>query len=117
MVPTPEQLVVLTGVSATGIAKARNGSRRRRVPSPTMTDLEILLQDVAEIARRIQWRSPAVERAGLEDLDRLVGLYWIKHEGTIEKWRDRSGAAGLLAKALTVFDRLLTTILANNNVG
>jgi hypothetical protein len=117
VLPTREQWAQLAGTSTTGIAKALNGSRRKRAPSQALIDLKVLLQDVADIATRIQWRSAAVERAGLEEIDRLAGLHWLKHESTIEKWRDRGGTAGLLLQMLTAYDRLITTILSNNNLG
>ena len=117
--PTQQQWALLAGTSTTGINKALNGSRRKRTPSPALTDLGNFLEDVHNTALRIQWRSPEVERAELEDLDRLFGQFLAKHESMIETWRHhRSGsAAELLAIALMAFDRLVTTILSNNNIG
>jgi hypothetical protein len=115
--PTQQQWAALAGTSTAGIAKALNGSRRKRTPAPALTDLGNLLDDVAETALRVQWRNAEDERAALEELDRLFGLYLQKHGSTIGAWRDRTGTAPLLERAVRAFDRLLTTVLANNNIG
>jgi hypothetical protein len=82
-----------------------------------MTDLGILLQDVIDTALLTQWRSADFERSALEDLDRLFGQYLAKHEHALDVWRHRGGTAQTLVKALRAFDRLITTILSNNNLG
>jgi hypothetical protein len=115
--PTQQQWALLAGTSTTRITRALNGYRRKRAPSAALTDLGALLQDVAEIALNIQWRSAEVERAALEELDRLFGQYFNKHGDTIGAWRDRGGTAAVLERAMRAFDRLLTTVLANNNIG
>jgi diphthamide synthase (EF-2-diphthine--ammonia ligase) len=113
--PTLEQWAALAGTSTARVTKALNGQRPKRAPAAALTDLEVLLQDVAETALNIQWRSAEVERAALEELDRLFGQYLMQHENALEAWRDRGGTAAVLERAMHAFDRLLTTVLANNN--
>jgi hypothetical protein len=114
--PTQQQWASLAGTSTAGITKALNGDRVKRMPTPALTELGALLQDVAETALAIQWRSAEVERAALAELDRLFGMYIQQHGTTIGTWRDRGGTAALLERAVRAFDRLITTILANNNL-
>ena len=95
--------------------------RRARKDEPAgiywFDDPERLQQDVTDTGLRIRWQSAEYEKKELEYLDRLIGNYRGKHENAIEKWCDRGGTAGLRAQAVKAFDRLITSILASNNIG
>jgi hypothetical protein len=117
LVPTREQWALLAGTSTAGINKALNGSHQKRPPTPAMADLVELLHEVADTGFRIQWRSAEVERSALEELDRLIGHFLAKHEHALDAWCYRGGTAKTLVRAVKVFDRLLTTVLSNNNIG
>lgn len=117
VVPALEQLANWAGTTPAAVRRSLNGSRRKPEPAKAMADLVELLHEVSDTGFRIQWRNAEVERAYLEELDRLFGQYLAKHESALEAWCRRGGTAKTLVRAVKVFDRLLTTILSNNNLG